>query len=151
MESVLRAACVYVFLMLVFRIAGKRALHEITTFDFVLLLIIGESTQQALIGDDFSVTNAFILITTLLGLEILLSWLPLIVPPLGRALDSHPLVLLEHGRPLKQRMHRERVSEEDILSAAREQRGLTRLEQIAYAVLERDGRISVMPAAGEED
>jgi uncharacterized membrane protein YcaP (DUF421 family) len=150
MDTVVRAACVYFFLMLVFRIAGKRALHEITTFDFVLLLIIGESTQQALIGSDFSITNACILIATLLGLEIGLSWLPLIVPRFGRALDSLPLVLLEHGRLLEKRMHRERVSEEDILAAAREQRGLTRLEQIAYAVLERDGRISVMPAAGEE-
>ena len=140
MDSVLRALVVYVVLLLLFRIAGKRALAEITTFDFVLLLIIGESTQQALIGSDFSITNACMLIATLLGLEIGLSWLPLLVPPLGRALDSHPVVLLEHGRLLEDRMRRERVNQEDILAAAREQRGLTRLEQIAYAVLERDGQ-----------
>jgi uncharacterized membrane protein YcaP (DUF421 family) len=58
MESVLRATAIYVFLLLVFRITGKRSLAQITAFDFVLLLIIGEATQQALLGEDFSVINA---------------------------------------------------------------------------------------------
>ena len=53
MESVLRAAALYAFLLVLFRITGRRALSEITTFDFVLLLVIGEATQQALLGDDF--------------------------------------------------------------------------------------------------
>ena len=66
MESVLRATVVYVFLLVVFRIAGKRSLAQITTFDFVLLLIIGEATQQALLGDDYSVVNACIVIGTLI-------------------------------------------------------------------------------------
>ena len=65
MESVLRAAALYAFLLVLFRITGRRALSEITTFDFVLLLVIGEATQQALLGDDFSVINAFVVIATL--------------------------------------------------------------------------------------
>jgi Predicted membrane protein len=52
MESVLRGLAVYAFLMLVFRISGKRSLGEITTFDFVVLLIVAETTQQALLGED---------------------------------------------------------------------------------------------------
>ena len=60
MDSVLRALAMYLALMVLFKIAGRRSLAELTTFDFVLLMIIGEATQQALLGDDFSLTNAFL-------------------------------------------------------------------------------------------
>lgn len=145
MDPILRAASIYFFLLLIFRIAGKRSLHQITTFDLVLLLVIGEATQQALLGDDYSITNALIVISTLIALEIGLSLVQRHVKILGAALDSLPLVVLERGKLLEDRMHRERVSEEDILSAARLQRGISRLDQIAYAVLERDGNITILP------
>ncbi len=70
MESVLRAAAMYVGLLIIMRIAGKRSLAQITTFDFVLLLIISEATQNAMLGQDFSITNAFIVIITLVTLDI---------------------------------------------------------------------------------
>ena len=73
MDSVLRAAAMYVALMVLFKIAGRRSLAELTTFDFVLLLIIGEATQQALLGDDFSFTNAMLVIATLIVLDVGLS------------------------------------------------------------------------------
>jgi len=57
-------------LLIIFRISGKRSLGQVTSFDFVLLLIIAETTQQALLGDDYSVTNAFLLIGTLVGIDI---------------------------------------------------------------------------------
>ena len=69
MDSVIRAAIVYGFVRLVFRIAGKRSVAEITTFDFVLLLIISETTQTALVKNDNSITNAMILIVTIVGLD----------------------------------------------------------------------------------
>lgn len=75
MESVLRAAAMYVGLLIIMRIAGKRSLAQITTFDFVLLLIISEATQNAMLGQDFSLTNAFIVIITLVTLDIGLSLL----------------------------------------------------------------------------
>ena len=73
MDAVLRSLVIYVFLLVVFRISGKRSLSQATTFDFVLLLVIGEATQQALLGEDFSMTNAFVVIVTLVGIDILLS------------------------------------------------------------------------------
>ncbi len=73
MDAVLRAGAIYLVLLLIFRITGKRSLAQITTFDFVLLLVIGEATQQALLGNDFSITNAVIVIVTLLGLDLGLS------------------------------------------------------------------------------
>ena len=145
MDAVLSAFSVYVFLLVVFRIGGKRTLGQTTTFDFVLLLIIAETTQQALLGDDFSVTNAFLLITTLLGLDIALSLLKRKWPKLDRLLEGVPMVVVEHGKPLWDRMRKARVDESDVLTAARELQGLKRMDDIEYAVLERSGGISIVP------
>ncbi|MGP0147853.1 DUF421 domain-containing protein [Pseudomonas oryzihabitans] len=148
MESVLRAAAIYAFLLVLFRITGRRALSEITTFDFVLLLVIGEATQQALLGDDFSVINAFVVIATLVLIDILLSLFKERSPKVGRFLDGVPLIVVEYGKPLTERLRKARLTEEDILEAARQSQGLERLEQIRFAVLEKNGQISVIPEPG---
>lgn len=150
MESVLRAAALYAFLLVLFRITGRRALSEITTFDFVLLLVIGEATQQALLGDDFSVINAFVVIATLVLIDILLSLFKERSPRVGRFLDGVPLIVVEYGRPLTERLRKARITEEDILEAARQSQGLERLEQIRFAVLEKNGQISVIPEPAEK-
>jgi uncharacterized membrane protein YcaP (DUF421 family) len=147
METVLRAAAIYLVLLIVFRVAGNRSLAQITAFDFVLLLIIGEATQQGLLGNDFSVTNALLVIVTLVGLDIALSLWKQRAPRLEKVIDGMPLVILENGRLLRERMDKERVDEDDILTAAREIHGLERLDQIKYAVLERSGGISIVPRA----
>ena len=149
MESVVRAAAIYAFLLAVFRLTGKRSLAQITAFDFVLLLIIGEATQQALLGDDFSVINAWVVIATLMVLELGLSLAKGLWPRLDPILDRTPLVVVENGRLLQDRIQKERIDLDDVLAAAREHHGLERLEQIKYAVLERSGGISIVPADGE--
>lgn len=145
MDAVLRGAAVYAFLLLIFRIFGKRSLAQITTFDFVMLLIISETTQQALLGNDFSVTNAFLLISTLFVLDALLSSIKQRSDWFERITESVPLVILRDGRPMEDRMRRSRVDVGDILAAARELQGLERLDQIKYAVLEKGGGITVIP------
>lgn len=145
MDSVIRVAVVYFFLLIVFRLAGKRSLAEADTFDLVTLLIISETTQQAMVDHDHSVTNAFILITTLVGLDIAISFIKQWSPKLERLIDNVPLVIVEHGKPLTERMSKSRVDEQDVLEAARELRGLERMDQIKYAVLERTGSISIIP------
>lgn len=145
MESVLRGAAIYVFLLVIMRVSGKRSFAEITTFDFVLLLVIGETTQQALLSEDFSMTNAFIVIVTLVIMDVGLSLWKQRSAKLALAIESQPLVLLTDGRPLTERMNQERVDVEDILAAARMTHGLERLDQIKYAVLERNGGISIIP------
>jgi len=145
MESVLRATVIYVFLLVVFRIAGKRSLAQITTFDFVLLLIIGEATQQALLGDDYSVVNACIVIATLIVLEVVLSYFTARFPIFDRALEGLPLVVVDNGKLLKERLKRERLDESEILAAARELHGLERMDDIKYAVVERSGGITIIP------
>lgn len=150
MDLVVRGVAVYLFLLLIFRISGKRSLRNATTFDFVLLLIVAETTQQALVGDDASVTGAFLLIIVLVGTDILLSLVKRASPRIDRLLEGEPLVIARNGVPLRRRMHIERIDEEDILSAARETRGLDSLDQIKRAVLERNGAISIVPKSGAD-
>ena len=145
MDSVLRAAAVYAFLLLIFRLTGKRSLAQITAFDFVLLLIIGEATQQALLGNDFSIINAWVVIGTLMFLELALSFVKEKWPELDPVLESTPIVIVENGKLLQDRTRHERVDLNDVLAAAREHHGLERLDQIKFAVLERSGGISIVP------
>lgn len=145
MDAVLRGIAVYLFILVVMRLSGRRTLGEMTTFDFVLLLIIAETTQQALLGDDYSVTNSFILIVTLVGLDILISFLKRRSGRLERILDGTPLIIVENGHPLTDRMQKARIDEADVLAAARKLRGLERLDQVKYAVLEADGDITIIP------
>ncbi len=146
MDSVVRATAVYLFLLVIFRVFGKRSLAQITTFDFVMLLILAETTQQALLGDDFSLTNAFLLISTLLLLDRLLSYFKRRSPRFESLAEGHPLVILQDGQPLRDRMEKSGVDLADILAAARERQGLERLDQIKFAILERSGAISIVPA-----
>ena len=145
MDSVIRAIVVYAFLMLVLRIAGKRTLAQTTTFDFVLLLIISEAVQQAMIDDDNSMMNAFIIVITLIGLNILMSLVKQRFKTAERILEDMPLVVVADGKPLHDRMDKARVDVDDVLEAARQTQGLDRLEDIRHAILERDGKISIVP------
>ena len=150
MNPVLRGAAIYIFLLIVFRIMGKRSLSETTTFDFILLLIISEVTQQALVGEDNSLTAAFVLIITLVTLDLVLSFLKEHFKLFGKFVEGTPLVVVEKGKPLKERMKKSRVENDDIMEAARLNFGLERMEQIKYAVLEKDGSISIIPYGPEK-
>ncbi|AMV37338.1 DUF421 domain-containing protein [Planctomyces sp. SH-PL62] len=146
MNSILRAVAVYVFLLFVVRAAGRRTLGEMRTFDFVLLLIMSEATQNAMIGDDFSLTSAALVILTLLGLDLSLAAAKRRWKPLDRVVDGLPTILIESGRPLEDRLAWARVDLEDVLEAARRSQGLESLAQVKYAILERNGDISIIPA-----
>ena len=145
MDAVLRGLFMYLFLLLIFRIAGRRTVGEMTSFDFVLLLIISEATQNAMIGNDYSVTNGVLVITTLVGLDILFALCKHRLGFIQRWLDGLPMILVDNGRPITHLMDRARVDVEDILASARESQGLERMDQIKYAVLEVGGGISVIP------
>lgn len=146
MSSIFRAAAVYLVLLVIFRVAGKRTLSDMTTFDLVLVLIISEAVQQAMVDTDNSMTNAFLLVTTLVGIDILLSVLKHRFPSFGRTMDGRPVVVVRHGRLLEEVAAKERVDEDDVLSAARCLHGIEHMGQIKYAVLEPGGKISVIPS-----
>jgi uncharacterized membrane protein YcaP (DUF421 family) len=145
MDSVLRAAAMYVALMVLFKIAGRRSLAELTTFDLVLLMMISEATQQALLGDDFSFTNAILVIVTLIAIDVGLSLLKQRSGWVSRLIDGEPTIIVENGKLLRQRLRHARLVEADIMEAARSSQGIEKLEEIKFAIIERNGKISVIP------
>ncbi|HYE01855.1 MAG TPA: YetF domain-containing protein [Phycisphaerales bacterium] len=145
MQVVLRAIITYLLLMMLFRLTGKRTLAQVTTFDFVLLLIVSECTQQAMISDDRSVTNGVLAIASLMVADHFFSHIGQKFKGAGKVLEGVPLVLVEHGRPFEDRLKHSRIEITEVLDAAREHHGLERLEQIKYAILERTGGISIIP------
>ncbi len=149
MDMVLNAVAVYAILMVMLRLTGRRTVATMTAFDFVLLLVIGEATQQALLGDDISLTGAIVVIATLVVLNVGLSLLKQHMPQLSCWLDGAPLILVEHGRMLDGRMRSARIDREDVLFAARASHGLERLDQIKYAILEASGGLTIIPAAAQ--
>ena len=145
MDAVIRAFIVYAFLLVVFRLAGKRTLAQTSSFELVLLLIISETVQQAMVDDDHSMTNGMLLSLTLVSMTIALSWLKQRFPKFDRWLEEEPLIILENGKPHKDRMDKVRVDEAEILAAARRLQGLTSLDDIKYAILESNGEITIVP------
>lgn len=151
MDTVFRACFVYGILLLLFRIAGKRTLAQITTFDLVLTLIISETLEGALVDEDHSLTNGLVLVVTLLGLNVLIAWVKQKSPRAEHLLEGAPVIVVEKGHLHHDRMDEERVDEADILEEARELQGLARLDQIQYAVVEKNGQITIVPKQQQAD
>ena len=99
MDSVIKACVVYFVRWAIIRISGRRTLGEMTAFDFILFLIIGGATQRAITGEDYSLTNALILVASFVGIEVALSLMELRSPLLRRILNSGPTLLVENGTP----------------------------------------------------
>ena len=145
MDLVIRGAAIYLFLLFVMRMSGNRQLSQTTTFDLILLLVISEVTQQAFVGDqDFSITAAVVLILTLVGLDIVISLVKQRSSGAARVLEGIPMLLVDDGKPIQETMDKERIAIEEIMATARENYGIDDLKQVRYAVLEADGKISIV-------
>ncbi len=145
MESVFRGLAIYIVILLIVRLSGRRTLAQMTPFDLVLILIVAETTQQALLGDDFSIVNSLVLIVTLFTVDIALSYIKRASPTIDKWLDGAPTVLVANGKPVTEALQRARIGLNDVMEAARKAHGLERLDQIKYAVLETAGDISIIP------
>ena len=149
MDSVWRGLVIYFFLLLVFRISGQRTLSKATTFDLVLLLIISEVTQQAMVDSDHSITNAALLILTLVMTSLGLSELKQRFPKFKAILEGSSVMVIRNGKMLSERMNELRVDEDEILEAGRAAHGLESLDQIKHAFVEPNGEITIVPMAGK--
>lgn len=145
MDAVLRSAAIYLGLLIIFRLAGRHTLSQATPLDFVLLLIIGGAAEQALLGDDFSITNALLVVLSLICFDVLMSLIKRRSSALDKLLDGEPMIVVEHGKALTRRIQKARITEGDIMESARSTQGLERLDQIKFAILEKNGSISVIP------
>src|ERR1700741_3173847 len=104
MDTVVRSVIIYFVLWGLLRLSGRRTLGKLTSFDFVLLLVIGGVTQRALLGQDYSVTNALLVIVTLILTDVTLSFLQRDFPRLARIFNGEPMIVVEDGRPLPKRL-----------------------------------------------
>lgn len=146
MEAILKTAALYMVLLILFRIvAGRRTLGEMTVFDLLLLLIVGDITQEFLVGDDASLTGVLLVVGTFILIDVGLSVAKVRFRPIEIWLDGVPTILCERGQLDRPAMKKARVQEDDILAAAREYQGLARLDQIGRATLETNGKISIIP------
>jgi uncharacterized membrane protein YcaP (DUF421 family) len=147
-EIVLRTALVYLAVLGLLRVAGKREIGQMSLADFVVILVIANAVQNALNGADPSLTGGLASAVTLVGMSYLLDRFGRRVPFLGRLLSGEPALLLQDGRLIEENLRREHLEPEDVQMAAREH-GVADLADVAAAVLESDGSISIIPKRGD--
>ena len=141
MDLVLRAVALYAFVLVLTRVIGRRELASLAPFDLILLIVLGDALQQGLTQDDYSVTGAIIVVGTLALLQVATSWLGFRFPRVRPVLDGEPLIVVEDGRPIERNLRRERLTVEEIAESAR-LHDIGSLEQVRWAVLERNGELS---------
>jgi uncharacterized membrane protein YcaP (DUF421 family) len=141
MDLALRSAAIFFFVCLLMRIVGRRELSSLEPFDLILLVVLGDSVQQAVTQDDYSVTGAFIVVSTIALLQVFISYLNFRVPRLRPILDGEPIVVVQDGKVIERNARRERLTLEDIAEAARLQ-SIASLEDVQWAVLETSGEMT---------
>lgn len=144
MDAVVRGLAIYFTLLVIIRLSGRRTLAQMTPFDLVIILVISETTQQAMLGDDFSITNAILLILTLFTTDIGLSYLKRWWPQAGHVIDGVPTILVVDGVYDSKALRGCRLDREDVMEAARSQEGIETVQEIKFAILEVSGAISII-------
>ena len=147
-EKILRSVVVYLFLLVAFRLTGKRQVGQLTPFDLVLLLLISNVVQNAVIGNDNSLGGGLLGAATILLLNLLVVEITYRSKRLRRLLEATPTILVHNGKVLHQNLARERVTMEDLLAALR-RNGVADISQVRVAMLEENGGISVIPHTGD--
>jgi uncharacterized membrane protein YcaP (DUF421 family) len=141
MDIVLRGIAVFFFLYVLMRVIGRRELSTLQPFDLILLVVLGDSVQQGLTQDDYSLTGAFLAVGTIAMLQLVVSYANFRFPRLRPILDGEPIVIVQDGKPIEKNLRRERLVVGDILSAARRQ-NIASLDDVAWAVMETSGEIT---------
>ena len=142
-EKLLRSVAVYTFLLVAFRLCGKRQLGQLSAFDLVVLLIISNVVQNAVIGNDNSLGGGLLGATTILLLNLLVAYVTFRFRRADRVIEHSPTVLVRHGRILRDNLRRERLGPRDLRAALRHH-GVVSIRDIRYAFLEEDGHVSVI-------
>jgi uncharacterized membrane protein YcaP (DUF421 family) len=143
LEILVRCAIVYVFVLLGLRLSGKREVGQMTPFDLVLILLIANAVQNAMIGNDNSLAGGLVAAAALLVLNFTVGRAATRWAGFGRLLRGHATILINHGVIDDAHLHREGITHEDLKAALREH-GVEHLDDVRLAVLETDGTISVL-------
>ena len=149
MDIVARAAIMFVLLYVLLRLMGKRELGQLTPFELVVMIVLGDLIQQGVTHNDFSLTGALLAISTFAFLAILMSWLTYLSPRAERLLDGEPRVIICDGELIKDNLRRDRMTQNEVESEMR-LAGIAQMDQVAWAILEPQGKISFIKKDGRE-
>jgi uncharacterized membrane protein YcaP (DUF421 family) len=144
MDIVIRAAVAFLFILFVTRTIGRRELSGLEPFDLIMLVVLGDLIQQGVTQSDNSITGALTVIATMGLLTVSMAWLSYRFRRVRPMLEGEPIVLIENGRPIERNMRRERLTLNELEAEARLQQ-VASLDEIRWAVLETNGRISIIP------
>jgi uncharacterized membrane protein YcaP (DUF421 family) len=142
----IRTIAVYLIILIGLRLSGKREMGQMTVFDLVVLLLVSNAVQNAMVGPDTSLTGGILAAIVLLAINGLIARMRLRWPRLRRWVEGTPTLLVLHGEPIPEHMHREGIDEETLAEALREH-GVAEISGVEMAVLEIDGSISVVPVS----
>ena len=152
MDIVLRATVMFFALYLLVRVLGKRELAQMTPFELIVLVVMGDLIQQGVTHNDFSLTGATLAIATMAFWALALSWVTFLSPKAEAILDGDPRVIVRDGEIVRENLHRDRLTRAEILSEMR-LAGIARLGDVEWAILEPRGKMSFIKrqaAAGDE-
>ena len=143
-EIVVRTVIVYLALLLLLRLAGKRELGQMSVIDFVVILVIANAVQNSMNGGDNSLVGGLAAAGTLVGTNVLLDRLGHRLPFVARFFREDPTILMQDGEVIEANIQREHIERDEIRMAAREH-GLADLSEVDMAILEPDGSMSIIP------
>jgi uncharacterized membrane protein YcaP (DUF421 family) len=141
MDLVFRTVAIFAFILFVTRVTGRRELHSLEPYDIIVLVVLGDLVQQGVTQSDNSVTGALIVISTIMLLSVATGWLGYRFRPARRVLEGEPLIVVDDGQPVMRNLKRERITVEEVETEARLQQ-IASLDQVRWAVLETDGKMS---------
>jgi uncharacterized membrane protein YcaP (DUF421 family) len=147
MDIVLRAIVLYLFIVLVMRIIGRRELSSMSPFDLILLIILGDAVQQGLTQDDYSVTGAVIAVSTIATMQVLTSYITFRSERARKVFEGQPLVLVDRGKIVQENLRRERMTEDEVAEEMRAQQ-IGSLDEVEWAILEVNGSMSFVKKNG---
>jgi len=142
-DKILRAAAVYFFLLIAMRLTGKRQLGQMSAFDVVVLLMLSNIVQNAMIGNDNSVTGGFIGATTILVLNYGIARLTTANKRFERLVEGAPTLLVHNGKVIEEHLRRELVTRDELMAALRRQ-GILKIDEVRFALLEETGAITAV-------
>ena len=144
MDLVVRAAVAFFFVYFLTRVIGRRELSSMQPFDLIMLVMVGDLVQQGVTQNDFSVTGALLVGSTIGLLTVFVSYTSFRFPRLRPVLDGEPVIVVEDGKPIDRNLRRNRITLEELAAAARLE-GLASVSDVRWAVLETNGRLSFIP------
>ena len=147
MDIVLRATIAFFFIIFLLRLIGRRELSAMEPFDLILLVVVGDLLQQGITQSDMSLTGSFLAVGTFASLALLVSYAVFRFRRLRPVFEATPVIVLQDGKPIEENLRHERMTVEELATEARQQK-IDSFDDIRWAVLEGNGRVSFIPKSG---